>query len=114
MARRMRWASPPDSVAAARSIDRYPTPTFSRNDSRSLISRRMSRAIRWSWSDSSSSFSQVRARRTESAQNSWIGVPATSTARDSGLRRAPWQSGQGRSVMNSSIFSLAKSDSVSR
>ena len=40
--------------------------------------------------------------------------PPTSTARDSGRSRAPLQSGHGRSVMYSSIFSLTNSDSVSR
>ena len=44
VASRIRWASPPDSVAAARSIERYPIPTFSRKRSRSAISRRISRA----------------------------------------------------------------------
>ena len=46
--------------------------------------------------------------------NSWIGVPPTSTARDSGRSRAPLHSGHGRSVMYSSIFSRDQSESVSR
>ena len=46
--------------------------------------------------------------------NSWIAVPPTSTARDSGRSRAPLQAGHGRSVMNSSIFSRESSESVSR
>ena len=41
-------------------------------------------------------------------------VPATSTARDSGRRRAPPHSGQARSDMYSSIFSRDHSESVSR
>ena len=114
MASRIRCASPPDSVAAARFIDRYPTPTLSRNRSRSEISRSTSRAMRWSCSDSSSCSTHSSARRADSAVNSWIAVPEISTARDSGRSRAPLQSGHGRSVMYSSIFSRASSDSVSR
>ena len=67
-----------------------------------------------SFSDSSSSPSHSSARRADSAVNSSIGVPPTSTARDSGRSRAPLQSGHGRSVMYSSIFSRATSESVSR
>ena len=114
VASRMRWASPPDSVAAARSIDRYPTPTFSRNCSRSSISRSTSRAIRRSWSESSRSRTHSSARRADSAVKWWIAVSPISTARDSGRSRAPLHSGHGRRVMYSSIFSRAQSESVSR
>ena len=61
-------------------------PTFSRNCSRSEISRRISRATCRSVSDSSTSSSHSSARRAESAQKSSIRVPATSTARDSGAQ----------------------------
>ena len=89
-------------------------PTFSRNCSRSEISRRISRATWRSVSDSSTSSSHSSARRADSAQKSSIRVPPTSTARDSGRRRAPPQAGQARSDMNSSIFSRVHSESVSR
>ena len=114
MASRIRCASPPDSVAAARSSDRYPTPTLSRKRSRSSISRRISRAIWRSVSDSSSPSSQSIARRADMRVNSLIPRPPTLTASDSGLSRAPLHSGQGRSVMYSSIFSRDQSESVSR
>ncbi len=70
--------------------------------------------MRLSCSENSRSRIQSSARRADSAENSWIAVPSTSTARDSGRSRAPLQSGHGRSVMYSSIFSRAKSESVSR
>ena len=89
-------------------------PTFSRNCSRSWISRKISRAMWRSVSVSSTSSSQTSARRTEMAQNSWIAMPPTSTARDSGRRRAPLHTGHGTSDMYSSIFSRTPSESVSR
>ena len=63
---------------------------------------------------SSTSASQRSARRTDSAVNSWIAIPPTSTARDSGRSRAPLQAGHGTTAMNSSIFSRNSSESVSR
>ena len=89
-------------------------PTFSRKFSRSSISRRISRAMWRSVSVSCTSASQVSAARTLSRVNSWIGMPATSTARDSGRSRAPPQAGHGRMLMYSSIFSRENSESVSR
>ncbi len=89
-------------------------PTFSRNCSRSEISRRISRATCRSLSDSSMSLSHLSARRADSALKSSILVPATSTARDSARRRAPPQTGQARSDMNSSMRWRVSSDSVSR
>ena len=65
-------------------------------------------------SDSGTSSSHASARRTDIAQNSWIAIPPTSTARDSGRSRAPSHAGQGRTDMNSSIFSRLHSESVSR
>ncbi len=81
---------------------------------RSEISRRTSLAMWRSVSDSSISSSQSSARRTEKAQNSWIGRPPTSTERDSGRRREPPHRGHGRTLMYSSIFSRDHSESVSR
>ena len=65
VASRIRCASPPDSVAAARSSDRYPIPTLSRKRSRSPISRTIRRAIARSVSVSSSSSIQSSAARAE-------------------------------------------------
>ena len=75
-----------------------------------MISRAMSR----SRSVSSTCAIQPSARLTLNEQNSWIGSPPTSTARDSGRRREPLQAGHGTSDMNSSIFSRVHSESVSR
>ena len=47
------------------------------------------------------------------AVSSWMRIPSTLTARDSGRSRAPLHSGHGRSVMYSSIFSRDQSESVS-
>ncbi len=89
-------------------------PTFSRKRRRSAISRTINRAMWRSVSLSSTFSSQASAPRAESAQNSLIGVPETSTDSDSGRSRAPLQSGHGRTLMYSSIFSRASSESVSR
>ena len=88
-------------------------PTFSRKFSRSTISRRMSRAMWRSVSVSCTSSSHPSAPRTDSAVKWWIGMPATSTARDSGRSRAPPHAGHGRTLMYSSIFSRENSLSVS-
>ena len=64
-------------------------------------------------SDSSSAAIHSSERRALSAVNSWIAIPATCTARDSGRSRAPLHSGHGRIVMYSSIFSRDQSESVS-
>ena len=63
---------------------------------------------------SSTAPSHSSARFADSAVKSWIDVPPTSTARDSGRRRAPPHSGQGRTDMNSSMRSRVQSESVSR
>ena len=101
----MRWASPPESVAAARSSDRYPTPTLSRKRSRSSISRRISRAMARSVSVSSSWSNHSIVRRADMAVSWSMPRPPSLTARLSGRRRDPWHSGQGRTDMYSSIFS---------
>jgi hypothetical protein len=53
-------------------------------------------------------------RRADILVNLSIPSPPTVTASDSGRSRAPLQSGHGRSVMYSSIFSRDQSESVSR
>ncbi len=69
-------------------------PTFSRNPRRSVISRRMRRAMWRSDSESSMFSSHSSARRAESAVNSSMRMPATSTERDSARRRAPSHTGR--------------------
>ncbi len=64
--------------------------------------------------ESRRSSSHPSARLTLSAENSWIAMPPTSTARDSGRSRAPLHAGHGTIDMYSSIFSRCSSDSVSR
>jgi hypothetical protein len=86
---------------------------LSRNRSRSSISRRISRAIARSVSVRSSSSNQPIARFALMRVTSWMPRPPTRTASDSGRSRAPPQSGHGRIVMYSSIFSRMYSDSVS-
>ena len=51
---------------------------------------------------------------TDSCENSWIDLSPTVTASTSGLSRAPWQTGQGRIDMYSSIRSRCWDESVSR
>ena len=70
----------------------------------------MWRSVSVSWTSSS----QASARRTDIAVNSWIAMPPTSTARDSGRSREPLHAGHGTTDMNSSIFSRERSESVSR
>ena len=90
-ARRMRCASPPDSVAAARSSVRYSSPTSSRKPSRAFTSFRISlgdlraRALEPQRSRSG----VVRLARRSSRVTSTMLLPASSTARDSGRRRWP-------------------------
>ena len=74
-------------------------PTFSRKESRSVISRTISRAIARSVSVISSSRIHSAAARAERSLYSAMLRPPTLTARLSGRRRAPWQAGQGCSAM---------------
>ncbi len=74
-------------------------PTFSRKASRSEISRTISRAIARSVSVSSSVSIHSAAARADIALYSAMLIPPTLTARLSGRRRAPLQSGQGCSAM---------------
>ena len=74
-------------------------PTFSRKASRSEISRTISRAIARSVSVISSSLIHSAAARADLSLNSAMLMPPTLTARLSGRRRAPLQSGQGCSAM---------------
>ncbi len=110
----IRCASPPDSVAAARSSVRYPTPTLSRKRSRSTISFMIRAAIWVSELLSSRPSRNEIASRADLRVNWWIPIPPTSTARLSGRSRAPPHSGQGITDMYSSIRSRDHSESVSR
>ena len=57
---------------------------------------------------------KARASSTGFSQKSWMEMPPTVTASDSFFRRLPWQSGQGHSLMHSSISRFMASDWVSR
>ena len=74
-------------------------PTFCRKASRSEISRTISRAIARSVSVSSTAPIHSAAALADFSLNSAMLIPPTLTARLSGRRRAPWQSGQGCSAM---------------
>src|SRR5438128_4323026 len=93
-ARRMRCASPPDRVAAARSSVRYSRPTSSRKPSRAFTSFRISLAI---WARAPVNPRPLKwalAAATVRDVTSTMLLPASSTARDSGRRRAPLQARQ--------------------
>jgi len=90
----MRWASPPERVAMARPKERYSRPTLRMKDRRWVSSLSRGSATRaWRPSKCRPS-SHCRARSTEREQNWAMFRSSTRTARASGLRRAPWQSGQ--------------------
>ena len=107
MARRMRWLSPPESVAAARDRFRYCKPTLARKFSRecsSLMMRSattMSRAERREGRESTNSSACV----TTVERCVMMESPPTVTARASFLSRLPPQSGQGYSPMYCSYSS---------
>jgi hypothetical protein len=65
-------------------------------------------------SDISSASNHSIDRRADLEVSSWMLRPPTFTARLSGRSRAPWQAGQGRTDMYSSIRSREWSESVSR
>src|SRR5579864_2656213 len=94
--RATRWASPPESVRARRSRVRYPSPIWSRY---------VRRVRTWSRTRRETEFETLCfARLSRNARASWIfkaeraamSSPPTFTAKASGRRRAPLQSGQGR------------------
>ena len=103
VASRMRWLSPPDSVAAERASVRYCRPTLCRKCSRERTSRRMLSAIWASFSLSVSLSRNASSSVIGSAVNSEMFSPPTVTASTSGRSRAPWQSGQAVSAMHDSI-----------
>ena len=57
---------------------------------------------------------KARASSTGLSQKEWMELSPTVTARASRLRRLPWHSGQGHSLMHSSISRFMASDWVSR
>ena len=88
-AKRIRWASPPDSVAADRSSERYSSPTSQRNRNRTLISLRICSAI-IAWRSSRwRSMSRSVDSAIDSAHSWWMLSPSMVTASASGLSRAP-------------------------
>ena len=113
VASRIRCASPPASVAAGRSSDRYPSPTSARKPSRVWISLNGRSAISSSREVRRSSRSQEAASVTGRAATSAIDRPPTVTARISGASRAPPHAGHGTARMNASCASRAASVSAS-
>ena len=103
VASRMRWLSPPDSVAAERASVRYCRPTLCRKCSRERTSRRMLSAILASFSLNSRLSRNASSSVIGSAVYSEMFSPPTVTASTSGRRRAPRQSGQAVSAMQDSI-----------
>ena len=91
----MRWASPPDSVAADRASDRYSRPTSHRNRSRTLISLRIRSAIIVWRSSRRSSPRRSVASAIDIEQSSCTFSSSTVTASASGLSRAPSQVAHG-------------------
>ena len=107
MASRMRCASPPDSVAAARDSDRYSSPTSSRNPSRDWISLSTWPAIACSRVPRVSALRNSAHSAIDSSATSAIDLRAESpaaivTARISGFSLVPLHSGHGTSRMKPS------------
>jgi len=116
VASRMRCASPPESVAAARESVRYCRPTLCKKPRRLRISLMMRPAIIACISVSCGSSASRKRRHsvTGRSQNSEIFIPPTVTARTSFRRRRPPQSGQGVSAMHCSISARMAGLCVSR
>ncbi len=90
----MRCASPPLSVGAERSSDRYERPTCSRKAARLSISATMSRAI--SFSRPSRARPRISAAIPDTGSRAYSAMffPRNRTASASGRRRRPPQAGQ--------------------
>ena len=108
VARRMRWASPPDRVPAARARFRYPTPTSTRNLRRAQISATARSAMKASVSVSSTCSRKYRASSMDSSVTSWMDLPPTVTARISGRSRAPLHEPQALGDMYCSMRSRTR------
>ena len=113
VARRMRWLSPPESVAEERSSVRYPTPTSSRKLRRSRISRTTLPAICISRSESVSSSIQTLRSETDRLESWSIGASPRVTARASGRSRRPPHTGQAWTDMYFSISARTRAESLS-
>src|SRR5512137_245490 len=96
VARRMRWASPPESVPAFLERVRYPRPTCSRNLRRDLISFKTWLAISCSFSESLRPSKNSRHSLTERFVTSTIDLSEIFTARTFSLSLFPLHLGQGR------------------
>ncbi len=99
VARRMRCASPPDSVAEARESERYPIPTSFRKPRRSRISLRIFPAISISRAVGLSFVKKACASSSVSAVSVSIERSSTRTESASGFSRRPLQSGQAEADM---------------
>ena len=113
VASRMRWLSPPESVAEERSRVRYPTPTSSRKLRRSEISCTTFSAMARSRLSRFSFATQARRSETGRLDSSSMALFLTVTARASGRRRRPLQARQGWTDMYFSISARIAGESVS-
>ena len=102
VARRIRCASPPDRLPAARPSVRYSRPTLSRNPSRASISLRISFAILSADGDSLSPAINDRSSVTDKSHSSLIFFPPTVTASASLRSLLPPHEGHGTYSINAS------------
>ena len=95
MARRMRWPSPPESVAVALSSDRYSRPTSMRNSTLSCSSLSMSEAMAISLEDSLPGRERSHSSRSViSMAATWsIDLPSILNSLAFSFRRVPPQTG---------------------
>ena len=102
VAKRIRWASPPESEADDRLSERYWMPTSHRKRRRNEISRRISVAMVFCDSVRCLGSSLIHSLNSEMsmAANSAIFLPASRKCRDSFFSREPWQCGHGAILMN--------------
>ena len=111
----MRWLSPPDKVPEPRARVRYSSPTLTRKPSRSLISRKMRRAISFCLALRmvSRPANHAWAAEMDKAAASVMVRPPSLTARASGLSLWPPQTSQGAVVWNLDNSSRTQALSVS-
>ena len=114
VAKRIRWLSPPESVAAARESVRYSRPTLRKKPRRERISFKIAAAIISSRGVSVNVSRNASASTTERSQKSLIFLPPTVTARLSLERRLPPHASHGTALMYDSISSLIHEEDVSR
>ena len=110
VARRMRCASPPDSVAEIAPDSNNPTPRPSKNqadcESPPPPARRFAARVR----EASNSSTVSSARVIDMAVNSAIATPFTCTARLDGFKPLPWQPGHtaGDMIVHAAIRAMLR------